>query len=269
MGVGFYVFELGFELAFAVPLDERDVERFGKSKARDFQLNILSKKWGTDLYYQKYEGYYKVDSRVKVPTASPFPQRPDISTRNLGLSGIYVFNNRKFSLRSSFNFAERQLRSRGSLFVYGTINSFRLDADSVVLSSSAQIGLGEGSDFKNLRYSTLSIAPGYSYNVIFKKFFMNLSLSIGPAHHWVYLKDESGKERNDISINSTVTGRFGIGYNGDRFFGGIGIATQSRVVRFGETRFSNSTNLVKILLGYRIEEFGILKKRVWDLLPQI
>jgi hypothetical protein len=138
-----------------------------------------------------------------------------------------------------------------------------------VLSAQTQVGLGEGSDFKTLRYTTLSFAPGYSYNIILKKFFMNLTLSVGPAHHWVNFKDANGKVRDDISINSTVTGRFGVGYNSDRFFAGIGVSTQSRVVRFEETRFLNSTNLVKILVGYRIQEFGVLKKRVWDVLPTL
>ena len=268
MGVGFYIFELGFELAFAVPLDQQDVNRFGESKARDIQLNVLSKKWGADLYYQKYEGYYKDDSRVTIPEPLPLPQRPDINTRNIGISGFYVFNHRKFSLRSSFNFSERQLQSKGSFIVYGTINSFRLIADSVVLSPDTQVGLGKGSDFQNLRYTTFSLAPGYSYNIIKKKFFANLTLSFGPAHHWVYLQDGSGNERDDLNINSTITGRFGLGYNGDRFFAGIGLTTPTRLVKFEKTRFSNSTNFIKIVFGYRFKEFGILKKRTWDLLPQ-
>jgi hypothetical protein len=138
-----------------------------------------------------------------------------------------------------------------------------------VLSAQTQVGRGEGSDFKTLRYTTLSFAPGYSYNIILKKFFMNITLSVGPAHQWVNFKDANGKVRDEISINSTVTGRFGVGYNSDRFFAGIGVSTQSRVVRFEETRFLNSTNLVKILVGYRIQEFGVLKKRVWDVLPTL
>src|SRR5688572_17246736 len=56
-GIGLYVFELALELAFAVPLDEKSIERYGKSKARDIQLNLLSKRWGVDVFYQKYKGF--------------------------------------------------------------------------------------------------------------------------------------------------------------------------------------------------------------------
>src|SRR5688572_17741057 len=34
-GVGLYLFELGFELAFAVPMNEQDKRVYGESKARD------------------------------------------------------------------------------------------------------------------------------------------------------------------------------------------------------------------------------------------
>jgi hypothetical protein len=269
LGAGFYLFDLGFELTFTVPVEERSLERYGKSKARDLQLNILSKKWGADLYYQRYTGFYKDDSRVSVPGGQPYPQRPDIDAKNLGVSGIWVFNNRKFSMRSSFNYAERQLRSKGSFMLYGTVNSFKLSADSAVLSEEARVGLGKGADFVKLRYTTLSIAPGYSYNAVLKKFFLNGTLSVGPAHHWIYYERDNGTERNDISINTTATIRLALGYNSDRFFGGVGFITQSRAVVFDDIRFANSSNIFKILVGYRFREFGVLKKRVWDFVPFI
>lgn len=267
LGAGFYLFELAFEVTFATPLEDRSRRIYGESKARDLQLNILSKKWGADVYYQKYSGFYKDDNRVSIPGGDPYPQRPDIATSNFGLSGIYVFNHRKFSLRSAYNFAEQQLRSKGSFMLYGTLNSFRLQADSAVLSPQARIGMGDAADFKQLRYTTLSIAPGYAYNVVYRKFFLNGTLTFGPAHHWIKYTDEAGVTRDDISINSTATLRLAIGYNSDRLFGGIGFVTHSRIVTFEDTRFANSSNTVRILIGYRFQETGVLQKRVWDFLP--
>lgn len=263
LGAGFYLFELGFELTFAIPLNEDSKSIYGESSARDLQLNILSKKWGADVYYQKYSGFYIMDSDNPVPKGSPYPQRPDLVTRNYGISGVYIFNHRKFSLRSSFTYAERQLRSRGSFLLYSTINSFKLTADSSLLENN----VGNGSEFRTLCYTTLSIAPGYSYNLIWKKFFLNGTVAIGPAHHWINYEEDSGIKRDDISINSTGIARIAVGYNSDRFFGGFGYSAQTRIVKFEEVRVSNSTNLFKILVGYRFKEFGFLKKRVWDINP--
>jgi hypothetical protein len=267
LGAGFYLFELGFELTFAIPLNEESKAIYGESSARDLQLNVLSKKWGVDIYYQKYSGFYIKDSDNPVPNGSPYLQRPDLATRNYGISGVYIFNHRKFSLRSSFTYAERQLRSKGSFLLYSTINSFKLTADSALLPPEIQNIVGTGSGFRSLRYTTISLAPGYSYNLVWKKFFLNGTVALGPAHHWINYEEDSGLKRDDISINSTGIARFAVGYNSDRFFGGIGFSAQTRIVKFDDVRVSNSTNLFKVLVGYRFKEFGILKKRIWDINP--
>lgn len=267
MGAGVYLFELLVEVAFAVPLGEESYRLYGETEARDWQINMLSKKWGADVYYQKYEGFYKKDSRVTIRPGEPFQQRPDLQTRNFGLSGFYVFNHRRFSLRSSFNFADRQLHSAGSLIVYGTINSFKTLEDSVLLSPSVQADIGPGSAFSKLKYVTLSVAPGYSHNFIWRKFFLNTTLVTGPAHHWIVYRNEQGDLQYDISINSTAVLRLALGYSNDRWFCGTSFSSQARIVKYENVRVSNNTNLFRIQVGYRFPEKGILKKKAWEFLP--
>ncbi|MFZ6013439.1 MAG: DUF4421 family protein, partial [Bacteroidota bacterium] len=197
----------------------------------------------------------------------PYPQRPDIHSRNFGITGNYVFNNHKFSFRSAYNFAERQLYSKGSFLIFSTINSFRMRADSSILSNQEEAMFGKQVAFTRLRYTTFSVAPGYTYSVIFKNFFLNGTLSIGPAHHWIYYKLEDGTDLNEIAINSFVVARISLGYNGDRLFGGITFVSQGSNVRFEDVKFSNNNGTFKMLIGYRFKEFGFLQKRVWDLLP--
>ncbi|GIV36115.1 MAG: hypothetical protein KatS3mg032_0494 [Cyclobacteriaceae bacterium] len=267
MGLGMYVFDVLAELAFAVPLNEENTRLYGTTKARDWQVNILSRKWGGDAYYQKYEGFYRKDSRVAIPAGMPFPQRPDLHTRNFGISGFYVFNHRRFSLRSSFNFADRQLRRQGSWIIYGTINAFSASEDSVLIPPAARADIGEGSDFTRLQYTTFGLAPGYSYNLIWRKFFLNGTLTAGPAHHWVSWRDAGQTLRRDITINSTATLRLALGYANNRWFCGTSFSTQARIVKFEGVRVSNNTNLFRLQVGFRFAEKGVLKKRAWDLLP--
>jgi hypothetical protein len=266
-GVGLYLFELNFELAFAIPIKEKTKSIYGSSEARDIQLNILGRKFGLDAFYQKYTGFYITDKGDEPESGSPFPQRPDIESRNYGLTGNYVFNNQKFSFRSVYNFAERQLYSKGSFLMFSNVGSFRLTADSSILSTSQEAVFGDNVSFTHLKFTTFSLAPGYTYSLIFKNFFLNGTLSIGPAHHWINYKLKGGEERNEIEINAFVAARLGIGYNGDRLFGGITFVTQGSQVRFEDVRFSSSNGSFKILIGYRFREFGPLKKRVWDLIP--
>lgn len=266
-GVGTYLFELGLEFTFAIPLNEKSKFRYGESDTRDLRLNILGKKFGLDAFFQRYTGFYIDDVDNRPPSGMPFPQRPDITSRNFGVTGNYVFSNEKFSFRSTYNFSEQQLFSRGSFLVFAAINSFRLVADSTILPGPQKNIFGENVSFTRLRATTFSVAPGYTYNLIYKDFFLSGTLSVGPAHHWVYYRLENGTQRNDISINTFAVFRVALGYNGERIFGGISFVTQESVVPFEDVDFSSQTNSFKILVGYRFQEFGILKKRVWDIIP--
>lgn len=267
LGFGFYLFEIVFELTFAIPLNEQQKQIFGESEARDLQLNILTKSWGIDLYRQKYSGFYRDDLRIPGPINGP--SRADIDSRNFGISGFYAFNHRQFSIRSSYNFAERQLSKKGSFIVYGTINSFKAEADSAMLTQDARAKLGAGSDIEDLRCTTLSIAPGFSYNLVVKKFFLNGTLTVGPAHHWVYYKFENEKKHYDVSFNATTALRLALGYNSNRVFGGLGLVVQSRAVKFENVKFENASTTFKLLIGYRFNEKGILQKKAWEFLPRL
>ena len=43
--------------------------------------------------------------------------------------------------------------------------------------------------------------------------------------------------------------------------------SQGSTIGFENSNFSNNNSVFKVLVGYRFQEFGILKKRVWDMLP--
>lgn len=267
LGLGVYLFEVGLELGFAIPLKEQSIDRFGESEVRDIQLNLLAKRWGVDIFYQRYSGFYLLDNENEPRVNEPFPQRPDIDTKNFGVTGHYVFNNQKFSFRSAYNFSERQLYSKGSFLLFAAINTFRVAADSSIVNHNRQMDFGSDVDFTRLRYTTFSIAPGYTYNLTYKNFFLNTTLSFGPAHHWInYDLEGSEAEHNDIAINSFITARVAIGYNGYRLFGGISFISQGSSIKFEDVNFSNNNGVFKIIMGYRFNEVGILKKRLRDIM---
>ena len=270
LGIGAYIFELGVELAFAIPLQEKSIERFGESKSRDLFLNVLSKRWGVDLFYQRYQGFYVVD-RENVPSPSdPYPQRPDVGIRNFGLTGHYVFNSQKFSFRSAYNFSERQLFSNGSFLLVAAVSTFRVAGDSSIVLGSRQDDFGDQVNFRRLRFTTFSIAPSYTYNLTYNNFFLNTTLALGPAHHWLnYTLEGQVSDEYDVALTTFLGARVAVGYNGYRMFGGVSFISQGSNLRFDDVRFSNNNSSFKILVGYRFRESGILKKRVWDMIPFI
>lgn len=264
-GVGMYLFELAFELTFAVPMKEQDKRIYGESHARGLQLNVLGKKWGGDIFYQKYSGFYIDDPNVTIPAGAAYPQRPDIGTHNLGVSVNYTFNYNKFSFRSAYNYVERQLRSSGSFLLFGSLSSFKADADSAILGKQYADAFGVDSQIQKVKTTSLSVAPGYTYSVIYKGFFLNGMLAIGPSHNWLNYMTDDGKTKYDIKLDAFVAARLGLGYNGDHFFGGLSFMTQGGTAKLDNVQLRSSNGVFKILIGYRFKEFGILKKRIWDL----
>jgi hypothetical protein len=265
-GFGLYVFEVGAEITFAVPTAQDKNEIYGKSEAFDLQMNLLGKNWGADIFYSNYNGFYAADSDKPVAPNTPYPQRPDLSTRIYGLNGIYVFNKNKFSLRSAYNFAERQKKSAGSFLLAGTISSYHLKADSSLYGKYYESLFGTDADVSDFRSFTVSVAPGYTYTLVWKNLFLNGALSVGPAYRDVDY-DVTGGHRSSTGVDGFVDFRLGLGYNGERFFAGLNYVSQSRNVKFEQARLSAISSTFRLLVGYRFREFGILKKRALDLLP--
>lgn len=190
-----------------------------------------------------------------------------LSRETLAVPHRIFFNNQRFSFRAAYNFAERQVFSKGSLLLAATLSSFQFNADSSIINKSQKVTFGDNVAFTSLRYATFSIAPGYTYSVVFNNFFLNGTLMIGPAQNWIRYQIEGGSSHNETPINSFVGARLSLGYNGERIFGGVSFLSQGNNVKFQDVTFSNNNGTFKILMGYRFREFGILRKRVWDMIP--
>lgn len=265
-GAGFYMFDVSFEFSFPVSfLPFRNESAYGESKATDLQINMLTKSFGLDLYLQKYSGFYKDIRDIDIPSGETYPLRPDLDARNLGGSAFYIWNKDKFSMRSAYNYADRQKKSAGSLILYATLNSFRVKGDSSVISPSMQEGYGAGSDFTELKSLTVGVAPGYSYNVIIKRFFINGTVAIGPGYHWVSVVSENGETGYDQVFKAVYTARVAAGYSGERFFTGASFGLQTRALGYHNIQIENMTSVFRLAVGYHFNEKGFMKKRVADI----
>jgi hypothetical protein len=267
LGMGVYLFELVLELTGSLPARQRSEYIYGESRVRDLQLNIFGKKWGVDLYRQKYEGFYVSDVDANIPPGTPYPQRPDIYTRNLYSTVSYAFNNRRFSMRSAYNFTETQLKSSGSFLMFGSLNGFKTRGDSAILGKQYQAEFGADAKIMEIRSMHLGIAPGYTYSFIYKGFFLNGLIAIGPANNWLQYTTEDGFDGNDIKFRPFYIARIAMGYNGNRFFAGLSFSGQTTNARFDSVRLVSSSQTLKVLFGFRLREFGVLKRRVVEI-PQ-
>ncbi|MEJ7644013.1 MAG: DUF4421 family protein [Chryseolinea sp.] len=265
LGIGMYLFEVVLELTAAIPLNTQSEELYGESQARDVQLNVFGKQFGVDLVYQRYTQFYVTDPDREIGPGAPYPQRPDILTRNMGITGSYFFNHKKFSFRSAYNYADRQLRSAGSFMLIGTAVGFKVEGDSAIIGDSYSGEFNIDADIRRFKSATYSIAPGYTYSLVHKGFFINGAFALGPGLNWLQHLSENGGEGKYFRVTSFYTGRVALGYSGDRFFGGISLVLQGNSPKFETIQLKTSTGSFKALVGYRFRERGFLKKRLIDL----
>jgi hypothetical protein len=267
MGIGAHIFDVTFELSAAIPLDEKNIARYGESTSRDLGASVGGSNWGIDGMIQKYKGFYAANPDVIPLSSEPYPVRPDISMSHTGVLGIYAFNKNKYSLWSSYSHTERQLKSAGSLLLAGAVSSFRLQADSVVLSPESLLRLGATTSFRDMRSTTLGIGPGYGYSLIYGRLFFNLSLSVGPAHHWIFYRGNDGLDHYDIALNSYTDSRVSFGFNGDNFFSSISFVNQTTTTKVEDVFVNTETMAFRLVAGYRFREKGFLAKTWRDFFP--
>ena len=266
-GFGLYAFDLGVELSFKLPQNEKDTpkEIFGETESFDFQTNIYAKKWGADISYQRYQSMYMEDPANHYndwKEGDPYPIREDLALKYFQVSGFYLFNHERFSLRSPYVQADRQLKSQGSFLLSMFVSTFTFSADSTLIPVNEKVFYPENEDFRMMRSTSVAILPGYTYTLTKNHFYINAAFSLGPGHLWIkYNKGDF--EEEDIKFRPVLGLRGAIGYNGEKFFAGITTNAQIVSTLIDNMNVNSRSGNIKIFFGLRFQEFGVLKKELF------
>lgn len=271
IGIGAHVFDFGVELSLKVPAAfERSKKKYGNTDFIDLQGNIYGRKWCFDGTFQKYKGFFlsnALDISPDFQSGDNFPQRPDLDVMNINLNGIRVFNHQKFSFRSGFTQAEKQIKSAGSPILLLSLSRFSINADNPLIPSSIAGDFGDLQNMVDGRFVTLSALPGYAYNFVYRNLFLNVNATagVGAQHQKVDLGNDT---RSQYSLEPKFNFRAALGFDNDRFFAGGSFLLQRSSINMDGMRINNTAGNYKFFVGYRFKEFGILKKySVNDLLP--
>ncbi len=267
-GIALYVFDVNIELTAGIPISQRSIERFGKTSTRDLQLNLITHRLGLELYSQRYVGFYVTDPTINIISPQPFPFRPELESRNTGFSAVYIFNSKRYSLPATYNFADQQLKSSGSFIIQSSLNSWKLNIDSALIGKHLVDDFGAGAAIVNGNFTSFDLGPGYAQNIIYKGFFLNLTLFLAPSHTWIRYREDDRPNKYDIHLNFSSGVRAAVGYNSDVFFTGLSLSNQSKIFTVDDTELINNRSSIKFVLGFRFREKGIMKKSAMDLIPQ-
>jgi hypothetical protein len=260
MGIGATYRSFTLNLAYGFPFINPDRGR-GETKYLDLQGHFYGRKSNIDLYGQFYNGLYltpkglgRNDGRYYV--------RPDLRLREFGGSYQYIFNDKRFSFRSSFLQSEWQKKSTGTLLMGGEffIGQARADSSVFPVQATSESRLNTTA----LRFYEVGPNIGYAYTlVIARHFFITGSLSLAADYTVSEYEGPQGKTiESGINPNSML--RLFMGYNSDRSAFSI-TYTNSRVNIDSEKKTAISINTGNFRVNYaRRFQPGSRTKKMMD-----
>jgi len=187
----------------------------GKTRYLDLQFHSYGKKVILDVFGQFYNGFY-LDPKGTAAAPDKYYVRPDMSLMELGGSIQYIFNNKRFSFRSSFTQNEWQRKSAGSFLAgvemfYGDCRFDSTAIPTVINPETAAI------NYKRMNFFEGGINGGYGYTVVIKKhFFIHATLCVSLDYGTTsYYGDTITNESTGFGSNSIL--RTALGYNSDKW----------------------------------------------------
>ncbi|MCC7301216.1 MAG: DUF4421 family protein [Bacteroidia bacterium] len=204
----------------------------GKTEYRGLSLNFNAGKFRSENSIKKYQGFYDensfIDTVEGVPVYGYIPKDsgaqfyydPSMSIFMFKSKLLYTFNNRKFSLGSSYASVARQLKTAFSWMLAGTIYTNRAWSDSGLIPSALRsVHDSLWGNWNNLQTSGLSLGGGGSVNfVVRKRWFLNLSLNGMFDLQRQYYSSREGEIADLGKMGWSQDARAAFGYNAPRFF---------------------------------------------------
>ncbi|MBX9851229.1 MAG: DUF4421 domain-containing protein [Cytophagaceae bacterium] len=241
-----------------------DEKVYGKTKYSQLSGKFGLHNFSFEGYFKKYKGFADLNtpSYHKTPSDSfPYLIRNDLEIKYYKVKGIYQFSMRKFSYPAAFSFTERQRRSAAGLFMMVNVNRFLINADSSFIPFPVQQDYKEQKSISELKVTTMGIAPGASFNLVWRKLFFAGILFLGAeVQHQKYFLTEDNQWKTNWRIAPLADSRFSLGVNGNRAF--IAITVKNDFNYISLTRFNAKTTHTATTLdfGYRFNAPKVLVK---------
>lgn len=201
-----------FAVSFKVNESDSDQTIYGNTDFEDFQFRIYHSPFIIDLFYQSYRSFYIDNSNEVLSTTLPFIVE-NLESKKYSLAVTYTFNP-DFSLNHPYANDKIQTKSGGSWLLQLSYNHNQLDnGSSPIIPSASGVNYQSLQNLTAAKFDSIAFGPGYSYNLILYKFFVNATLILAPSIKSKEFDFVSSKEEdNELdAVNGAI--KFGFGWN--------------------------------------------------------
>ena len=165
---------------------------------------------------------------------------------------MFFTNANKFSFKSAYSCSERQIKSAFSFVLTANIYYNRLNSDSSFIPLPVRHYYDKYQKVNGLNVFAFSIYGGGSFNlVLWKAFFLNLTLIIGPEEQWrtYHYQNETAKHLFYMSVSGDL--RSSIGLNFKKFFVMFTSSSDFSYYNSNVMEYLSKYGAVNFSLGYR------------------
>ncbi|WP_341839290.1 DUF4421 family protein [Chitinophaga caseinilytica] len=259
LGFSYRFLSVGFKVAPRFLRGNGDDDQMGKTAARGLVLGFTFRHWQQELSYSRTKGYYLENTADYVPgwkEGMPYLQFPDLVFRSF--QGITAYNfNPRFSVNAVLTQTERQRRSSGSFIPLLMYRYYIIDDRSVPVSPG-------GATQKTNNFEVL-LGAGYQHTFVWRYWYASLGVTPGAGYIFTKLTTRyPGGPAVDHHHTPAfrVDGRAGIGYNGERVYGGTYMNVISNASRQENNAVINSDSrlIFRVFVGYRFRAPKLLSR---------
>jgi hypothetical protein len=253
-------FGLGLSINNPFYLPDKDV--FGKTKTIDLRVNAFGRATAGELFLQNYKGFY-ISSPLREDGTHYII--PDMEILSIGIGGYWIYNAKRFSMRAAFIQTERQKKSAGSLLVRPGFLYFRISSDMGIIPEEVmtEYGIPPASMVNLGEVYSIGLSPGYAYTFVFlKNFYLTAAMFPGVAAQFSSYSNQLS-HYSATEFNFTLSGRFALGYNSDKWFLGGSVQTGFKEVpdQLSKSLFIYDPAQYRFWGGTRFDIFKKKKKR--------
>ncbi|MFA8435881.1 MAG: DUF4421 family protein [Marinifilaceae bacterium] len=229
-----------YGLSYSVRLanSQQDPTIYGGTKYKDLSFSYYSSRFGGEVYYSAYKGFYTDEKKL-----DQIRIFPNLKTRTMGFNLFYAAN-RKYSLKAAFKAGEQQLRSRGSIIVATSYRYTRLSNLNEILTPNGLPTIESG------KFRSISLTLGYGYTFVKRKFYLATGALIGPGLEFQQINDKD-KTENTQNISFRMLAKSALGYNGNRFLCFFGFSVDAETIYLSTFDLSQNAYEMSLNIGYR------------------
>lgn len=237
---GFGLFYKGFGATYTQKIANlSDVASRKVTKYTDIRLNEYYRKFGADIIYMDYKGFYIDDTKTR---------RSDIRLKTASATGYYIFSD-DFSLRAAFIQNEKQNKLDWTMLAAFSGVYQSLESDYSIIPQKDEAAYHGNAGLKDGTFRGFSFGAGLGLTVPYRDYLFSVIGCYGSGYmHRVYRTAGAVKTEHDgfYSINAKSS----FCYNARMYFYGISFVFDS-IANYSGIRILDNTYTFELYSGIR------------------